>query len=236
MFDTIGIILLSLLAFIVLGGLFLYFKLRSIKRKYFGDTDILDMAKKGELELEENAKSLSGVESLVRPQILEDFPNFSLDELLSKNKDEIFAYYTSLKTGDFSYYESNKNVNDKILATHSLWVSKGIKVLSTDFHRQVVSSYRKNSETATIRIQAAIMQRRTDNENTTQKKTQLRIETEWVHILDHSNFNIEGVVSASCPNCAAPLVGLDFVSCPYCGSEIIKDFRYSWILTSIGEK
>ncbi len=236
MFDLVPIILLSLLAFIVFGALFLYFKLRSIKRKYFGNTDILGMAKKGELELLENPKSLSGVESLVRPQILEDFPNFSLDELLANNKDEIFTYYTALKTGDFTHYEDKKNVNDKIAATHSFWVSKEIEVKSTDFHRQVVSSYRKNSDTATIRIQAAIMQRRVDSENKTPKKVQLRIETEWVNILDHSNFNMEGVTSASCPNCAAPLVGKDFINCPYCGSEIIKDFRTAWVLTSIGEK
>ncbi len=236
MFDIVSIILLSLLAFIVFGGLFLYFKLRSIKRKYFGNTDILDMAKKGELELLENPKSLSGVESLVRPQILEDFPNFSLDELLAKNKDEIFAYYTALKTGDFTHYEDKKSVNDKIVATHDFWVSTGVEVQSTTFHRQVVSSYRKNSDTATIKIQAALMQSRVDSEQKTPKKVQLRIETQWVHILDHSNFNMEGVVSAACPNCAAPLVGKDYINCPYCGSEIIKDFSSSWILTSIGEK
>ncbi len=216
-------------------GFIVYRKAKLAFRRIFGTTSITEFANIRDIEIEQTPKSISGMESLERPKIETDFPDMSVDELKSRDIDEIYAYYHALETGDFSRYKNNELFNDR-MKTAILEAKKNKYSLSDiKIHRQSISRYSKTADTASIKLQTAFEGNKKDTNSPTGARTQLKVETQWVFLLTESNFGQNLTATLNCPNCSAPLSNIDEKICEHCGSEIKIDYSRSWQLSYIVE-
>ncbi len=235
--NTILVLILFLapIVAIAVGGFIIYNKAKASLTRIFGTTSISEFADIRDMEIEQTPKSISGMESLERPKIENDFPDMSIDELKSRDIDEIYAYYHALETGDFSRYKDNELFNDMMNSAINEAKKKNFSLTGIKIHRQSISRYAKTADTASIKLQTAFEGTKKDNRNTAGKRTQLKVETEWVYLLSDSNFGRSLTATLNCPNCNAPISNIGDNVCEHCGSDIKIDYSRSWQLSYIVE-
>ncbi len=233
--DIVLIFFIALILIAIVGVLIAFISVKRTFKRLFGTSNILQLADMRETEMEETPKSISGMESIVRPQISEDFPTMSVDELKSRNADEIFAYYNALESGDISRYKNIKQVDDMLHKTAKEYEKQDTHISGVKIHKHAISRYNKNDENATINFQAAVEYIKKSKVEKDGKKTQVRVKTSWVYLPLESNFNAQGSFAANCPNCGAPMKSLGEKVCHYCHSNIEVDFGRAWVLSSIIE-
>ena len=78
-------IVLLLLLIVLLVFLYLYFKIRKSLRSFsevaFGTSNIIEGFKNQAIKLENEPKSVAGMESLLLPKLNKDFPNLNINEM-----------------------------------------------------------------------------------------------------------------------------------------------------------
>ncbi len=229
LFVLVPILVLIIFCYVI------YINLKNTFRRLFGTNSIAELADIRDFEMEETPKSISGMESIERPKIVEDFPKMSIDELKSRDIDEIFAYYHALENGDFSRYDDNELFNDRMKSAIIAAQKNRYSLSNINIHRQSISRYTKTANTATINIQTSLEGFKKDIAMPDGKKTQLRVQTEWIYLLDPENFNGGLTTTLNCPNCGAPVSGIGNDYCEHCGSEITINYSRSWQLSYINE-
>ncbi len=234
------IFFIVLILIVIIGVFVAYSSVKRTFKRLFGTSNILELADIRETEMEETPKSISGMESIVRPRIADDFPSMSVDELKSRNRDEIFAFFTALESGDISRYSENSQVNDAMHKKAKEYKMKGTSISGVKIHKHAISNYLKNNSGATIYFEAAVEYIKKEGKNSrasavSGKKTQVRVKTSWVYLPTENSFNEQGSFAANCPNCGAPMKSLGDKVCNYCHSKIELDFRKMWVLSEIKE-
>ena len=86
---VLGIILV---AAIYIGVLYVRNKVREFSRLAFGTDSIIEGFKKTEREYENTPKSVAGATKLYMPQIMKDFPEFHLEEMLERAENVLRSY------------------------------------------------------------------------------------------------------------------------------------------------
>ncbi len=229
------LIFFSAIILIVLAlGLIVYSKVKNTYNSFFGNVPVNELLDMREQEMENTQKSIAGMESLERPKIQSDFPDMSIDELKSRDTDEIYAYYHALSTGDFERYRDMHLFNDQMRSTITSAQQTGYSLSAIKVHRQSISSYKKTENSATINIQTSLEGMK-KTKILDDKKTQLRVETQWVYVINSDNFNNSLTATLNCPNCGAPVADLAGKFCEHCGSDVTIDYSRSWQLSSIKE-
>ncbi len=235
---TLLILILIVLGFII-AAYILYTIIKNKVKQVMPDLDVnnlSELAKTNKIEMEESPKSINGMESVLRPRLENDFPDMSLEELKSKNIDEVFAYFNAIENLDSKHFENSSNINDelkKAIAENRIYKKKfsNIKI-----HKQAMSDYRVLNNISTIVFQLAIEYMLTDKDISIPQKTQTRIETQWIFLPSEDNFDTDNLKSFNCPNCGAPISDLSNRICTYCSSATEIDFTKTWRLNSILEK
>ena len=130
-------IILLLLLIVLLVFLYLYFKIRKSLRSFsevaFGTSNIIEGFKNQAIKLENEPKSVAGMESLLLPKLNKDFPNLNInemkkiaenkilfDESLSLGEDTLFVfqylrYCNQVRFVEYSAYIYNQIGNTSLM-------------------------------------------------------------------------------------------------------------------------
>ena len=109
-----------------------------------------------------------------------------------------------------------------------------------EFNRHAIMAYNKNNGKATIKISTTLgyyyKTNRTDKKSYENIKKQTRYTSEFVYVYDERKFTKNQVTfSVLCPNCGAPLRGLESKFCEYCGNHVEKINLKIWKMSSYKE-
>lgn len=226
-----------IIGLVILAALIAAVKIRRRMRRFFNSAEVrlvrelVRSAQNGELQQEEQPKSLGGMTSIYLPQILRDFPEFNWEELRA---------------------EVERSVKE-LLETKNVRADGAVRV-----HKTVISRYQKYNGTASILCEtAAEYWTTTENQRNGQtvasnvrqsakgpigqndavqqaRKKQTVCEAELVYVYDSS---LSGAAaSLVCPNCGASVETLGVKKCRYCGSVLEVSGARSWKVQNVRER
>jgi len=231
MIPLIIILILILLIIIVFIFSYIYLKnkIEDFSQKVFGSSNIIEGFKRQELDLQNIPKSVSSLDSVVIPKILEDFPELDINELKSMVEEAILLYFKSLDKGEVKI----NNGTDRLLAK----INSEIESLSLSnerysdvrFHKTVINSYKKSRGVCVITVQSSLEYIKKGEDII---KVQDRFNTELIYVYDNMQ-NEELGVSLNCKNCGAPIKSLGNKLCPYCGTGVVINLKKAWKIDKI---
>ena len=227
---TLVIILVIVIAVVKIKNA-IKLKIQRTSREIFGTNDIISGIQKIKVEAQETPKSISSLDRLVVPKIKKDFPEMEIDELKAKNIDKIYAVLHAIDSGDMVGFEENSNVKNQIKSMAKDFNNKNLKISDIKIHNQSIMNYSKTTENASISMQIALEYVLTNGNN--KNKHQKKIETQWVYLLDSSNFSSNHILTKTCPNCGGVITNLGDKKCSYCGSDVIVDYTKTWSFNSV---
>ena len=174
-------------------------------------------------------KSLSGMDSLILPELRKDFPNINIDELKREVESYIFTYLNILEQ---KHYIDIPYASDKVkkeienrIDSNKTEIYKNIKI-----HKTVINKYEKNNGFLTLKFQTAL-----EYMNEEDRRIQDRIETELIYIIDEDK--VKGKqLGLNCPNCGSPIKSLGEKKCSYCNTGLLDISKRVWYLNSIERK
>ena len=246
----IGIVL-GVVGGVVLLGVGGFFLIRGRIKNFLGDSDfnlLRDMLKNGEYETADEAytndKSISGMTAIYEPQIRQDFSDFNLSLLYSTIEKNIRAILNAKTNLDISYLDNDQLLfikNNVIKEIDDMKVNE-IKVSYKDisFNKHVIRGYTKKNGTATITT-ASQVNYYYDSNKKDKKRNNLKKSTiyvcDFIYVYDEGKFRDEQkTIAINCPNCGAPLAGLDGGTCVYCGTYAKPINLKAWKMSSYKEE
>lgn len=235
-----NIILLLILLFLIVIVI-IYFELRKKIREFsqnvFGNSNIIEGIKEQKIKLIDEPKSVAGMDSLILPNLMRDFPDLNINEMKKIAEKQILLCLEAIENKDNSKLEF---VSEKIIA----WINSKITDLgenqtvnydSITFHRTVLNKYTKKSGMIILVFQTSLEYLYRKN-NDDYDKIQDRFNTEFIYIYDDSKISKDqNLISINCPNCGAPIRNLGVRVCSYCGTGVIDIVKRTWILNDISQ-
>ena len=207
-------------------------KIRRRMRRFLNSAEVclirelVRSAQNGELQQEEQPKSLGGMTSIYLPQILRDFPEFNWEELRT---------------------EVERSVKE-LLETKNVRSAGVVRI-----HKTVISRYQKYNGTASILCETAAeyWTKAENQENSQTTARNVRQSAKGQHgqndaaqqtrkkqtVCDVYNSSLSGTAaSLVCPNCGAPVEELGVKKCRYCGSVLEVSGARSWKVQNVRER
>ena len=218
---TFLILLLIVLVFIV--GIIIYIRSRISKYSelLFGTKNFLEGFKNQKMQYEDEPKTPYGMESLLLPEINEDFPYMNIEEMKRLAEENILLY---LKSIDRKEIQNFQNIGGKIREELHNEILKSTKentsISDINIHKTVLNSYTKKDGICTIVFQTALNY--IFSKNNDSKKIEDRMNTEFIYVYDETKPGVAESISLKCPNCGAPIKGLKHKVCPYCNAGLIE--------------
>ena len=236
--NSLLIILLVIFSVLFFCVILIFFKVRNKLREFsktaFGTEDIIKGIKNQKLETISETKTLTGMEKLDLPRLMNDFKDLNINELKRESEKKIVKCLDAIETKEI------KNIKEEIL---KVWINSRLEDLKDNnvsydeikFHNTILNRYEKNDAIATIKIHTALEYIYSKN-NKSPQKVQTRFELEYIYIIDEDKISsqVKGI-GLNCPNCGAPIKNLGSKSCSYCGSGIIDIVKRTWVLNNIKE-
>lgn len=216
MWFLIGIIIFILFCIIV----YFYFKckVKGFMNKFgLSSADIGNIVKEVRLEDMDTPKSLSSMDSIYLEQIKRDFPDLNINELKRESEKVLLDCFNAINNKDTS------KLSGKIKSFVETMINDNINVRfeNIKIHNTVVSNYSKDRGIATIYFGSSFEYYR--KENGERVKTQDRVKTEFIYIIDKEKVDIEvNALGIHCPNCGSPITSLGEKKCSYCGSAVLE--------------
>lgn len=216
MWFLIGIIIFILFCLIV----YFYFKCKvnGFMNKFgLSSADIGNIVKEVRLEDMDTPKSLSSMDSIYLEQIKKDFPDLNINELKRESEKVLLDCFNAINNNDIS------KLSGKIKSFAETMINDNINVRfeNIKIHNTVVSNYSKDRGIATIYFGSSFEYYR--KENGERVKTQDRVKTEFIYIIDKEKVDTEvNALGIHCPNCGSPITSLGEKKCSYCGSAVLE--------------
>lgn len=190
-----------------------------VGRKAEGLIDQINLA---QIRAETTPKSLAGMEAILLPEIMKDFPEYNSAVLADRVKADARLYYESAKAGELLYKEGiSAALRERLKLPEG--VCGGIAI-----HRVSLSDYDRRSRDKLITYQAAAKYE--DAKGTTH---QTRLHLKYIAAYDDDFANEIRVIK--CPNCGAPVPTVGEKVCRYCGAALRTAPGLCWVLTDIRE-
>ena len=244
--SMLGVFVGIILAIVVII-LIIYFKLRATlgrqnMRELKNAISNVSNLQKEEYTREKNVK---GMTKLLEPEIIRDFPEFNKDLIFSICESNLRKIFNAIESQDATAINNDKEliylrekINQQIEDMKSNNVTE--KFDNIEFNRQAIMAYNKNNGKATIKISTALSYyyktNRTDKKSYEDIKKQTRYTSEFVYVYDERRFTKNQVTfSVLCPNCGAPLRGLESKYCEYCGNHVERINLKIWKMSSYKE-
>lgn len=242
----LGVFVGIILAIVVII-LIIYFKLRATlgrqnMRELKNAISNVSNLQKEEYTREKNVK---GMTKLLEPEIIRDFPEFNKDLIFSICESNLRKIFNAIESQDATAINNDKEliylrekINQQIEDMKSNNITE--KFDNIEFNRQAIMAYNKNNGKATIKISTALSYyyktNRTDKKSYGDIKKQTRYTSEFVYVYDERRFTKNQVTfSVFCPNCGAPLRGLESKYCEYCGNHVERINLKIWKMSSYKE-
>ena len=190
-------------------------------------------------------KNVKGMTKLLEPEIIRDFPEFNRDLIFSRCESNLRKIFNAIESQDTTAINNDEEfiylrekINQQIEDMKSNNITE--KFDNIEFNRQAIMAYNKNNGKATIKISTALSYyyktNRTDKKSYEDIKKQTRYTSEFVYVYDERRFTKNQVTfSVLCPNCGAPLRGLESKYCEYCGNHVERINLKIWKMSSYKE-
>jgi len=245
---TFGLVSIGVVGIIVIAAACVV--LYAVNRvKSFVDP-ILDLAGEQsidtELELQTTPKSVNAMTSVYLPRIEKDFPDFNYFEFKTKAENMIRSAFMAIENDDITQlYAASKDLTEQV--SNRISYNNDNRLIESfkdiEIHRTEIKNYKKEAGTCIITLQSSVgyvYSMRDYNGNVLKgdedKTKQTRYDTELLYIQDISKTeNGETLISNNCPNCGAPIKGLGYKSCPYCGSNVVDINVRTWSINKLTE-
>lgn len=231
---VLSFLLVLAILFLVLASVYLIVKekLSRLARDVFGTSSIVEGFRKQEMELDMTPKSLSSMDSVEIPKILQDFPELNINEIKSMAETGLIKYYKCLDKGKYEeFYNGTKKLKSKIVSEIERLNKLDMQVSEMRIHRSVIHSYKKNHGMCILTVQSAIEYKvKKDNQY---RMVQDRVNTELLYVYDDTKSSFSYGVSLNCKNCGAPIRELGVKSCPYCGTGVVTLVSKIWKIDDI---
>lgn len=233
------VLILILIILLIIVGIYLELKkkTREFSKNLFGTSNIFEGIRRQKIELSNEPKSVAGMESLLLPNLIKDFPNLNISEFKKTAEKQIILCLEAVENKDLSKlnFVSEKIINWINSKISDLGSNDTVNYDSIRFHRTVLNKYIKVNGMCSIIFQTSVeyLYRKNDSDYT---KIQGRFNTEFIYIYDDSKIGKDqGGIALNCPNCGAPIKDLGVKVCSYCGTGVIDLVNKTWILNDISQ-
>lgn len=245
---VVGLIVILFILSIILGA-FLYIrgKAKSVSKEVFGTDDLSQIAASMRDQASNTPKSVSGMTSILLPQITRDFPEFQFEEMRSNANNVLTSYLNAVSTGKTTLAKVGLELQDQLRNQVEANDAQGLREHFDDIriHRTEISQYKKAAGRCVVTFQSAVGYYHyfTDSENTVKKgskeyhyQTRYNLELEYIQdqtLVENTN---ETGIGFHCPNCGAPLASLGTKICTYCGSGVTEINLKAWTFCHLEER
>ena len=190
-------------------------------------------------------KNVKGMTKLLEPEIIRDFPEFNRDLIFSRCESNLRKIFNAIESQDTTAINNDEEfiylrekINQQIEDMKSNNVTE--KFDNIEFNRHAIMAYNKNNGKVTIKISTTLSYyyktNRTDKKSYEDIKKQTRYTSEFVYVYNERRFTKNQVTfSVLCPNCGAPLRGLESKYCEYCGNHVERINLKIWKMSSYKE-
>lgn len=175
----------------------------------------------------EEPRSISGLTKLLEPKIKRDFPMFNKELIFSYIEGNLKMIFNSLEkrelriNNNLSLIKTNLEQQIENMIHNNIYV----KYNEIVFHKHAIKSYERSNGIATLTLSTSVEYY---YYNSLQKekiyneiKKQDKYETKFIYIYDYSKLKEDNVIQIlRCPNCGAPIIKLNPITCDYCKSGI----------------
>lgn len=215
-------------------------KVRALSRAMFGTSDLVQGIRNQADVLAETPKSVSGMTSLMEPQIRRDFPDFHWDEFRHKAENMLTSALTAISSANLARLtpDASEDVHNQIEAKINDNQEAGIREYygNIQIHRTEISNYRKEGGKCIITIQSAVGYDFYREQNgrliagSRERKTQTKYNIELIYIQDAAVAGLDNAIGTICPHCGAPVKTTGSMYCEFCGSGIVPVNIKVWSL------
>lgn len=169
-------------------------------------------------------RSLSSLESVLLPRVLEDFPEYNRLIIAERVKKDAKLYYESGIAGEVLYKEGiSAQFRQSFSAALPAQVKDGVIV-----HKVALHAYDARSLDRILTYQASVQYTDTTDE-IRQKRLVLK------YMAAFTDNPSEEIRSYNCPNCGAPLPIVGKKKCQYCGAALKTPAGLGWLLVEAFE-
>ncbi len=239
---------MALLLFVVIVLFVVFYRvkrtLRTFSREAFGTDSLMEGLKQQEEILAETPKSVKGMTRIYLPQIMADFPEFSLPEFVQKSENLLKAALNAVETENTDLLQqASADLKEQVRIRIEDNRQQNIREYYQDIRiRQTeISHYQKQAGSCVITLQSAVgylYYKGSKNPDAGGlRPRQTRYNLYLMYIQDEILIPENGrAVSVVCPQCGAPVTNLGSKTCEYCQSAVEPVNIRSWFLTRIQEE
>ena len=235
-------------ALILVAGGFVFFRLvskrlQNVSLAMFGTRSLVEGVKRHQEEAADTPKSVAGMTKIHMPQIMADFPEFSLPEFIHKSENQLKGALTAIDAGSLaSFADASDDLKEQIRVRIAGNRQSGIRERfgQIRIHQTEVGDYQKLSGSCVIILQSAVEYIYARERNGKSSEAPKRIQTKYnLYLMYVQDEKLMGTrasgKSTICPQCGAPVNRLGNKKCEYCGSYVEPINIRSWALTKIKE-
>ncbi|MGL5437959.1 MAG: hypothetical protein ACRDBO_21700 [Lachnospiraceae bacterium] len=171
-------IFLILCLIVIIAAAVVYLKikrsLQTFSRAAFGTDSLMEGLKKQEEVLAETPKSVKGMTKIYLPQIMADFPEFSLPEFVHKSENQLKAALHAVEAQD---QELLVQASDDLKEQIRVWIEDNRQQHIREYYQDVkihqteISRYQKQAGSCVITLQSAVGYRYYKGKNLVQTKS-----------------------------------------------------------------
>ena len=193
--------------------------------------ELVRSAQAGELQQEDQPKSLSGMTSIYLPQILRDFPEFNWEELRTEVERSVKELLETKNVRSAGVVRIHKTV----ISRYQKYNGTASILCETAAEYWTKAENQENSQTTARNVRQSAKGQHGQNDAAQQtRKKQTVCEAELIYVY---NSSLSGTAaSLVCPNCGAPVEELGVKKCRYCGSVLEVSGARSWKVQNVRER
>jgi len=237
--------LLIVLIIIAITILIIYNVIRKKITKTIGHQnmkEIVNAAKNIQDEEYTREKNVSGMTSLLEPEILRDFPEFNKELLFSTVERQLRKIFNTLESKSLNTLQNDSEsililpkIREQVEDMKS--TNTSVKYDDVIFHRHAIKKYFKSVGVATVETSTTLeYYYYNSNINNNNLKKQTRYTCEFVYIYDETKFDKnQNIFTIRCPNCGATIRGLKNQTCEYCMTKVHPINLKLWKMSSYKE-
>lgn len=229
---SLNVLILIIILIVIGGGLLFYLRvkknLRRFSREAFGVDSLAQGISLQQDLLADTPKSVSAMTSLCLPQIMRDFPEFSLPEYIHKAENLLRSVLAATEAQDIQLLQNaSPDLTRQLQMKIDDQRQRGLREHFHDIriYQTEVSRYQKLDGSCVIKLQSAVSYlyscEQDGNPASSPRKIQTIYETDLMYVQDSTRIPEHvTAITVVCPQCGAPVKNTGAKFCEYCGAAI----------------
>ncbi len=242
-------LVLGIIFLLLLIGVIIYIKnkVTQVSRAVFGTESLVEGLKKVQDEYVETPKSVSGMTSILLPNIVHDFPDFHFEEMRERAEKILMAYLLSVHEGRVNLPDYANTDLEYQLEQHIQMLENNNQrehFLAASIHECQISNYTREKGKCCVTFQASIQYNHYIQDEV--NRVVLGNQT----VLEQSRYDIDLIyiqnreivenvkdksLGLTCPSCGAAITNLGQKFCEYCGTGIVELNINAWSFSDVRE-